>query len=456
MPQVKKKADFTDGKLFLPLLLFSLPIIATGVLQLLYNMADQIVVGQFSGDANALAAVGSTSSLVHLIVNFLIGISAGTSVMIAQTYGAKQYDRVNAAVHTSLAFALIGGIAVGAVGFFAARPLLVLMGTKAEILEMAALYVKITVCGLPGAAIYNFGAAILRSVGNSKTPLLILASTGVVNVLLNLVFVIVFHMSVAGVALATIIAQYLSAAVVVFVLMRANGPHRFSFKKARIELRALGTILRIGMPSAVQSCLFSFSNVIIQSAVNTFPTTTISGFTVALSVEGITFTAMNSFHQSTVTFVGQNYGAHKPKRLRRILWYAVLQVALVGLSIGYLELLFAEPLSSLFVDMSLPEAPAIVAAAGERMRVILGTYFLCGIMEVLTGYLRGMGYSLVPMISCVFGVCALRIFWVLVLFPLDAFHSVAGLLLSFPVSWLVVILFHSCTILYSRRKVRLL
>ena len=452
MSQTRKKADFTKGKLFIPILLFALPIMATGVLQLFYSMADQVVVGRFSGDAGALAAVGSTSSLTNLIVNFLIGISTGTGVLIAQLFGAKKLDRISPAVHTSLTFAFFGGIAVGVFGFFAAEPLLALMDTKPEVLAQATLYIRIIFCGLPALAVYNFGAAALRSMGNSRAPLIILSLSGLFNVGFNLIFVILFRMSVAGVALATIIAQYISAVAVLAVLARTDGPHRFYFRRLGIEPKTLGRVLRIGVPSALQGCLFSFSNVIIQSATNTFPTHTVSAFALGNTVEGFTYVAMNSFHHAALTVTGQNYGAHERGRIRLTLLYSLVQVTAVGLIVAGIEILFAEPLATLFVDTSLPEAPLIIAAAVERLRLMLATYVLCGIMDVLTGYLRGIGFSLWPMFSCIFGVCAVRVFWVFAVFPI--IPTPIGLLVSFPISWGLTIVLHGFTCILAGKKLK--
>lgn len=448
-----RKNTFTEGKIFLPLLLFTLPIMASGLLQLLYNMADQAVVGQFSGDPNALAAVGSTSSLIHLILNMLLGISAGASVLVAQMTGAKNHERVHKAVHTAMLFAIVGGFVIAAVGYFATKPILTVMGTKEDILDAAALYSQVIFLGLPGAAVYNFGAAVLRSVGNSKAPLIILSLSGVINVLLNLLFVIGFDMSVVGVALATILSQYVSAVAVVVLLMRSDGPHRLFLRKLRIEAASLKRILIVGVPSALQGCLFSFSNVIIQSAVNTFPTTTVSGFTVANTLEGFAYTAMNSFHLSAITFVGQNYGANRYDRVRRCLGVALVQVTLVGILSAAIELVFAEPLMSLFVDMTHEEAPLIIAAGVKRLFLMLTTYFLCGIMEVLSAYLRGIGYSIAPMICCVFGVCGIRLFWTLVLFPLPFFNSEIGLFAVFPISWFIVVLLHAANCIHAEKHV---
>ena len=451
--RASKQSSFTEGRLFLPILFFTLPIIATGVLQLLYNMADQIVVGQFSGDPNALGAVGSTSALNSLFVNIFMGITAGSSVVIAQHLGAKRDGEVEKAVHTSIAFGCLIGIALGALAFFLARPLLVLLDTKAELLDAATLYVRIIALGLPFSSVYNFGAAVLRSAGDSKTPLAILSLTGVLNVLFNLLFVVAFHMSVAGVALATVLAQVASAVWVLWVLARRDAVYRLSFRRLRIEGSTLGRILRIGIPSAVQSSLFSISSMIIQSAVNTFPTSAVSGFAVGNTVESFTYVAMNSYYQTAVTFAGQNYGARKKERLRRVLGYSLLQVTLVGLLLGWLQILFATEFSSLFIDTSLPEASLIVAASVEKCEAILSFYFLCGIMDVMSGYLRGVGRSVVPMICCVIGVCGFRSVWVLWVFP-HLEQTALSLFVAYPLSWLAVVLMHSVTIFFANRRIK--
>lgn len=448
-----RKADFTEGKLFFPILFYTLPIIATGLLQLLYNMADQVVVGQFSGDANALGAVGSSAAVNSFFVNLFVGVTAGTSVVISQLLGSKSMKEVERAVHTSLSFGAIIGVAVGVLAFTFARPILVLLGTKEELLSLATLYVRIIALGIPFSSIYNFGAAVLRSAGDSKTPLGILSATGILNVLLNLLFVIVFDMSVAGVALATVCAHVASAAWVLLVLSRRDEVYRLRFRKLRIHKEALRRILRIGVPSAIQGCLFSISNMIIQSAINTFPTETVSGYTVSGTLEGFTYIAMNSFYQGAVTFAGQNYGAKKRGRLSRVLWYTLVQVVLVGILAGGLELIFAAPISSLFVDTSLPEAPAIIAASVEKLQIILSTYFFCGVMEVMSGYLRGMGYSVVPMLSCVLGVCGVRALWVFFVFPRLP-HTAFSLFVVYVLSWLFVIVLHSFTIFYASRKMK--
>ncbi len=450
MPKNKSGAEFTSGPLFLKIFFFSLPIMASGVLQLLYNMADNVVVGKFSGDPTALAAVGSTGSLTNLLLNLLMGLSVGSGVLVSQYFGAKRPDEISKAVHTSMTVAAIGGVLFCFIGFVAARPLLALMGTKPEVLDGATLYIRIIFCGVPASAIYNYGAAILRSVGDSKRPLMILAITGLVNVLLNLFFVIVCHMSVAGVALATISAQYLSAIAVVVILMRTNDCYKLELKKLSIDKTMFVKILRVGIPSGVQGMMFSISNVLIQSSINTFPTTTVSGNTAGSSIDGFAYTVMNSFYHASLTFTGQNYGAKKTKRIYKVLLYSVIQVTVIGLLTGYLEIAFAEQLAWLFVDKAEPQAQLIVEAAVRRLNLMLRWYFLCGIMEVLTGHLRGLGYSVIPMLSSLFGACVFRILWIVLVFPLEQFNTQIGLYTSFPLSWALTCVLHLIVAVVAR------
>ena len=432
-----RSTHITEGPLFRRIFTYSVPIMITGILQLLYNAADQMVVGRFSGDPNALGAVGCTSSLNNLIINFLMGISIGSSVVIAQTYGAKKADEVSRAVHTSLTFSLIGGIFISFVGFFACKPLLILMGTQDIFLKNAILYVKIICLGIPASAVFNFGATILRSTGDSRTPLIILASTGLANVALNLVFVIFLHMSVAGVATSTIISQYLSAVWVIIKLARSNDCFKFSFSKLGINITSLKKILVIGLPSGIQSSLFSISNVTIQTAANTLPAEVISANAISTTVEGFTYHTMHSFQQSAITFTGQNYGACKSERVKKSLIYTMIQVIAVGVIIGYIEILFARPLSNIFIDPTAPNKLAVLDAAEVRIRIMLGTYFLCGIMEVFSGYLRGLGYSITTMICSLTGACLLRIAWTQFIFPLEPFNNPVGLYMCYPVTWLM-------------------
>ena len=448
-----RQKNFTEGKLFFPMLFFTLPIMATGILQLLYNMADQVIVGQFSGDANALGAIGSTTALNALFVNFFMGIASGSSVVVAQFLGAGKDKEVERAVHTSLTFSLVLGIGLGAIAFFLARPLLVLLGTKADLLDAAVLYVRILACGIPFSAAYNFGAAVLRSAGDSKTPLVILATSGFINVLFNLLFVIVFHMSVDGVALATVFSQLVSFIWVFFVLARRDAVYKLSLRRLRIEADMLYRVLRIGIPSALQSSLFALSSMIIQSAVNTFSTEEVSGFAVGGTIEGFTYTAMSSFSQTAVTFAGQNYGAKKRDRLRCVLLYGVLQVTLVGTLLGWGGFFFAEELSRLFIDTTLPEAPLVIAASVAKIEVFLSFYFLCGVMDVMVGYLRGIGYSVMPMVWSIVGACGIRALWIFFVFP-HLPHTAFSLYVVYIITWIFVSIMQLFTIMSASKKMK--
>ncbi len=454
--QIKKhaRAEFTKGPLFFKILFFAIPIMATGVLQLLYNMADNVVVGKFSGDATALAAVGSTSSLTNLILNLLLGLSVGSGVVVAQYFGAKRLSEISKSVHTSMTVSVIGGLIFAIFGFFAARPLLTLMDTRPDIIDSATLYLRIIFCGVPASSVYNFGSSILRSVGDSKRPLIILATTGLVNVGLNIFFVTVCHMTVDGVALATIISQYLSAGAVVFLLMRTNECYKFDPKKMGIDRVIFGKVLRIGIPSGIQGMMFSISNVMIQSSINTFPTETVSGNTAALSLEGFSYTIMNSFSNAALTFTGQNFGAGKIKRVYKILFYSLIQIFLIGFITGYLEITFAEQLSWLFVDKNIPHAQMIVDASVTRLSYVLKWYFLCGIMEVFTYHLRGIGYSITPMLATLFGVCFIRIAWVAFVFPTESFNTPLGLYMVLPISWAVAIVLSIIICIIASFKLR--
>lgn len=431
-----KKLSFTEGPIFWRIVLFALPIMATGVLQILYNMADNIVVGQFSGDPTALGAVGSTSSLTNLTVNLLIGISVGTSVVVAQAFGAKNENMVSRAVHTALIFALFGGLAFMGIGFAISRPALELMGTRPELLEGAVLYFRIICIGIPATAVYNFGAAVLRSVGDSKTPLIILATTGLVNVCLNFFFVIGCGMKVEGVGYATIIAQYLSAVAVVLVLMLRNKEcYGFSLKKMVFDVTLLARILRFGIPSGLQSSIFSISNILLTSGINTLGTSAITAFTISNNIDSLTFTACNSFHQAALTFTGQNYGAGKPDRIKKILIYSLIQVTVAGILVGQTVLFFGEPIANLYVNAQDVNRAEIMKYTLDIMTLLLNTYFICGIMDVLSGVLKGLGYSIIPMIVSLVCICGFRIIWRFAVFPLEQFNTPDGLMFCYVISW---------------------
>ena len=459
MASTKARRDLTEGPLFGPIFLFVVPIILTGMLQIMYNMSDNIVVGRYSGDDLALAAVGSTSSLSNLIVNLLMGIAGGAGVVIAQSFGAKDMNKLSRAVHTSVVFSFFGGLAFCLFGLLISGPALTLMGTKDELMSRAVLYMRIICLGIPAVSVYNFGAATLRSVGDSRTPLIILSSSGLINVVLNLFLVIVCKMSVDGVAIATIASQYASAVAVITVLLkRASEPYAIDMKKLKIDREILKQILRLGLPAGFQGTLFSISNIILTAGMNTLPTTDISGKTIAINIEGIVYTSMNSYLHASTTFTGQNYGAKKPERIKKAIFYTVLQVFLVGFIGGQILNMFGEPLASLYIDASDPNREAVLAAALELMNFMLSVYFMCGIMDTLSGALRGLGYSTIPMIVSIGAICVLRGIWVFFVFPTEQFHSLIGIYTIYPISWGlgVISMVIALLILYPKVKKRLL
>ena len=451
----KKKSDFTEGPLFLPIFLFVIPIILTGILQIVYNMADNIVVGRWSGDELALAAVGSTTSLANLMVNLLMGIAGGAGVVVAQSLGAKKYDELSRAVHTALTFSFIAGIVFSIIGLIISEPALRLMETKPELMSRALLYLRIICIGIPASSVYNFGAAVLRSVGDAKTPLLILSSTGIINVILNLVFVIAFHMSVDGVAIATIISQYISAVAVVLVLMhRRSQKYVLDIKRLKIDPLMLGRILRLGIPAGIQGSLFGISNVIITGAINSLATTDIAAKTIAINIEGLVYTAMNSYLHAAMTFTGQNYGARKIDRIKKVILYTLIQVTVIGILGGQLINLFGRELAGLYVDTADPNREIILASAASLMSFMLSVYFLCGTMDTLSGILRGLGYSLAPMIISIGAICGVRIAWILLVFPHEPFNTLLGVYTVYPISWLVGVLLLIAVLLFAFYRLR--
>ncbi|MDD6284194.1 MAG: MATE family efflux transporter [Firmicutes bacterium] len=432
----QRNIDMCNGKILGPLIAFSLPIMFTGLLQLLYNAADIIVVGNFAGDAS-VAAVSSTGALTNLLVNFFMGLSVGASVVISRAYGARDSRMVFESVHTAAVLAALSGVAVAVGGFFTAKPLLQLMGSPADVIDLSTLYLKIIFLGMPANMVYNFFAAILRAVGDSRRPLIFLAISGLINVALNLLFIIVFHMTVDGVALATIISQYISAAMITVCLLRSSGSYKLHLREIRIY-RCAGEMLRIGLPAGLQSSLFSLSNILIQSSINSFGKIAMAGSGAAASIEGFVYTAMNSIAQATTTYTAQNVGARRFDRLNKINLYALTAAAVTGVSLGALVNIFGRPLLNLYIS----DATAIGYGI-ERLRWICLPYLLCGMMDVQANHLRGMGCSLMPTVTSLIGVCALRVFWVSAIFAIH--RSLAVLYLSYPVSWTIVFIVNAIT-----------
>ncbi|MBQ7784795.1 MAG: MATE family efflux transporter [Clostridia bacterium] len=419
--------DMTEGPLFAKVFLFALPIMLSGILQLLFNAADTIVVGRFAG-SQALAAVGSVGSLNNMIISLFIGLSIGANVLVARFTGSREDKNVSETVHTAVLLSLLGGLLLAVIGVFAARPLLSLMGSPEDVIDLAVLYVRIIFIGMPVQMLYNFCAAVLRAVGDTKRPLYFLTAAGVINVILNLIFVVCFHMSVAGVALATIISQAVSAWLVMHSLMHMDGPTKLTLRNLHFNRRMLREIIRIGLPAGIQSSVFSLSNVVIQSSVNSFGSIVVAGNAAAANVGTFVYQGMNTFQQAITCFASQNIGAHKPSRVITSLKACLVWALVSGILLGGLSCLFGYQLLALFSD-----DPAVISAGLERLYIVNGPYFICGLMDVMTGVLRGIGYSLLPMIVSILGACAFRIVWVMTIFA--ASPNMPTLMISYPVSW---------------------
>ena len=421
------------GPIFKSVVFYTIPIILTGLLQLLFNAADLIVVGWFCG-STSVAAVGATAALTNLLVNVFIGLSVGAGVAVAQSLGAHNEVAASKAVHTAIPVALISGVLLTVVGVAFSRYFLELMGTpQGELLRLSSLYMKIYFLGITFGMLYNFGAAILRAVGDTRSPLLFLAMAGVLNVILNVIFVAVFKMDVAGVALATSISQAVSAVLVLRTLTNRTDSCKCNLKKLHIYKDALLMIIKVGLPAGLQGSLFSISNVLIQSSVNSFGAAAMSGSAAASSIEGFCYVSMNAFHQTSLNFCGQNFGAGNLKRVRKITFVCLATVAAVGLVLGNISYIFGKELLGIYIK----DSPEAIIYGIERMKFMLIPYFLCGIMDTSTGAMRGIGCSFSPMVITVVGVCVMRIVWIYTVFAMQQYHSFSGLFISYPISWLL-------------------
>ncbi len=437
--------DMCNGPLLTGVLRFALPLILSNVLQLAFNAADMIVVGKFSGSDTALAAVGATGSLITLIVNLFIGISTGVNVLIANYRGARRDKDLNDTVHTAMLMSLFGGFLLLFVGVCFCRTFLQWMGTPDNVIDQSTLYMRIYFLGMPFFLVYNFGAAILRALGDTQRPLLYLSLAGVLNVLLNLFFVLVLKMDVAGVALATIASQCLSAVLIVRCLMTSDGSYKLELKKLKIHPRKFRRILQIGLPAGLQSSLFAISNVLIQSSINSFGSEVMSGNTAAANIEGFVYTTMNSVAQAAISFTGQNYGAHKYKRIDQVLICCLLLAGVGGAVVGNVAYLFGPQLLSLYTNN-----PAEIQYGLTRMQIIACTYFLCGFMDCLCYTLRGLGQSLLPTMVSLTGACLMRVVWIYTVFAL--YHTQFMLYISYPISWTLTAVAHLVCYLIIRKK----
>ena len=436
--------DMLHGPLWSKLLLFALPLMASSVLQLLFNAADVIVVGRYAGDAS-LAAVTSTGSIVHLMVNLFMGLSVGTNVIAAHALGREDDQALEKTVHTAILISLIGGVILTVAGFFLCPILLRIMESPHNVIGLSSLYLRIYFLGMPAMLAYNFGSSLLRAQGDTQRPMIFLAVAGVINVILNLILVIVFHLDVAGVAIATIISQYISCALVLFCLTRETGPLHLDLRRLRIDLTALKNIAVIGLPAGMQGIVFSLSNMVIQSSINSFGDTLMAGSGAAANIEGFVYVSMNAFYQTCLTFTGQNYGAGKPKRVDRVILLCEGFVAVAGMVSGGIAYAFARPLLHIYSP-----SDEVVAWGILRMTYVCLPYFLCGVMDVLVGALRGLGTSLVPMCVSIAGVCGVRLMWIFTVFR--AVHTPQCLFLAYPISWTATALIHFCCLLFVRKR----
>lgn len=445
MKTKRYELDMCHGPLLGKILVFAVPLMLSGILQLLFNAADMIVVGHAKGPTS-LAAVGATSSLINLLINLFMGLSVGANVLVAHFFAAKQEKDCNETVHTAILTSIVSGIFLAVLGLFLSRPLLNLMGTPSDVINKSVQYMQVYFLGMPVMLLYNFGSAILRAIGDTKRPLYFLSVSGVLNVILNMIFVLIFDMDVAGVALATVLSQALSAFLIMQCLTKTEGYCKFELKKLSIKKDKLLKMIKIGLPAGLQGSIFSISNVLIQSSINSFGSVAMAGSTASSNLEGFVYNAMNAIYQTALTFTSQNYGGKQYKRIKKVLTLNLLLVTLIGLGMGFLVILFGRPLLSLYTSQA-----AAIEYGLIRMKIIFSTYFMCGIMEVLVGCLRGMGRSILPMIVSLLGACGLRVVWVFTLFK--AYPQLETIYISYPVSWTLTAFVHFICLLIVMKKI---
>lgn len=421
--------DMTNGPFLKKILIFSVPLMLTGLLQIAYNTADVIVVGRFVGK-EALAAVGSTGSLVNLFLNVFLGLSMGSGVTVARHIGENNEKKVHDCVHTAILLSAICGVFVSILGFFGSSGMLRLMNAPEDVIDLATLYLKIYFLGSPGLLAYNFGAAIVRSTGDTKRPLYILTFSGLINVVLNLILIIVFHMGVSGVAIATIVSQYVSAFLILLYLSKMPNACKLKLNELGFDKAELKSILRLGLPAGIQNSLFSVSNVVIQSTVNSFGSVAMAGIAAGSNFDSYVYTCTNAVAQTTMTFSSQNIGAKKYSNIGRVYRHCLILTTVIGVVMGGAGCLFAEQIVGLFSD----EAD-VVAIGADRLLLVMPFYFFCSLMDVAASQIRGMGKSFEPMIVSLLGACGIRIFWIYFILPLN--KTLTNLYWAYPVSWAV-------------------
>ncbi len=440
--------DLTEGSISKKMFRFALPLMFSGILQLLFNAADIIVVGNFAGD-ECVAAVGSTTSLINLITNLFIGLSVGANVLAANYFGAKKIDDLKETVSTAITVSLIGGFILACFGYFFAPELLKLMNTPDDVINLASVYMKTYFLGMPFMMLYNFSAALLRAVGDTKRPLYFLTAAGIINVVLNLIFVIVFKMNVLGVAIATVISQVVSSVLVFRCLLKDECGLKIEINNLRLYKHKLLRMLQIGIPSGIQGMLFSISNVIIQSSINLFDTAVVAGSAASCNIEGFAFTSINAFHQSAVSFTSQNKGAGRYDRINKILYTAWVYASVVAIVFALFFSTFDTKLISLYVD-----GKDVIEAGIKRLNIIAWSYLLCAFMDVTVGAIRGLGYSVMPTVVSLLGVCGIRLFWIAFVFNNPAYQYVETIYYSYPISWAITFVAHLICFIFIKWKIK--
>ncbi|MBD5414183.1 MAG: MATE family efflux transporter [Treponema sp.] len=443
-----REINMTKGAIFPKLVAFSVPLVLSSVLQLFFNAADIIVVGRFAGEAS-LAAVGSTSSLINLLTNLFIGLSIGTNVVAANYYGANHKKNVSHTVHTAMLLSVYSGVLLSVVGVFGAKYILRAMQAPEEVLTLATSYLKVYFAGITATMIYNFGSALLRSKGDTQRPLVILFLAGVINVILNLFFVVALKMNVKGVALATVISQSVAAILIVRILATENDDFHLSLRDLSMNRDIFIRIIKIGIPAGFQGMMFSFSNVIIQSTINTFGSIVIAGNSAGINIEGFVYTSMNGFSQGTLTFCSQNLGSGNKERIKKAVVLSQLIVILVGSALGGAVVLFSHSLLSIFSSNE-----DVIQAGMLRLKFVCSTYALCGMMDCMGNAVRGIGHSMLPMIITLLGACGLRLLWIAVLFQIPAYHSLHTIFFGYPLSWLVTWIAHTLAFVILFRRIK--
>ena len=445
MKSNKYEIDMCSGSIMDKLISFSLPLMLSGILQLMFNAVDIVIVGRFTG-SEALAAVGSTSALINMFTNLFIGISLGNNVLAARYYASGRTKEMSETVHTAILFALLSGIVMAFVGLIFSRFALELMGTPDNVIEHSTLYMRIYFLGMPFFMLYNYGASILRAVGDTKRPLLFLIISGILNAGLNMFLVIVFHLGVAGVAIATVISQMVSCVLVLRCLYLSDGSYQLRFSRLTLKWNYLKPIFQVGIPAGIQSTVINFSNVLLQSSVNSFGSTAMAGYTAANNILSFLYVSVNSVTQACMSFTSQNYGVGNYKRMDKILVNCIALSVSVSLALGCIAYFFGPEILSIYTS-----DPEVIRCGVEVLAYTTVTYFLCGLMDLFPGPMRGMGHSAVPMLMSIIGTVGTRIVWIFLLFPQN--RTLAFLFISYPASWIVTILLQVACLYFVRKKV---